>query len=50
MQRVARVYYFRAFFDLALKYTFALTLKSVAFLELLQLHAFNLYENDDPLI
>jgi len=34
MQRVARVYYFRAFFDLALKYTFVLTLKSVGFLEL----------------
>jgi len=28
------VYYFRAFFDLALKYTFVLTLKSVGFLEL----------------
>ena len=34
MQCMARVYYFRAFFDLALKYTFVLTLKSVGFLEL----------------
>ena len=34
LQRVACVYYFRAFFALALKYTFVLTLKSVRFHEL----------------